>query len=369
MTSFEVGAAAKYICHHEIPVSLASKLANGHVCPTCTITRHIKAVQSVQKQLVERGGAFASKDIGDGNQHRNVKHEWVRAKICLKNMVTLFEVLAADTKTTIEAATTLNDALEVWRKSEDALHIVLGMVYINNTEGKIPTEKDHEIAKLMIELLRLAIEKEMTSEDKEGVAKNRSMNRNEVHQHQSPLEQSVTRNPPRLPRSEASSVAQALSVRKPPRSILKRELIASSTSSPTPKRLRITDNVTISPAYLNTSNPSPFTTLPNTTTSQPHSIHSDAEHKRRRNEFHRRSRAYIPGTWASQTSEEKADTSYRRRDWKYMERVVRKDQREAKEEKTLAEGLKVVAGVYMGLWRFRKVEDVDLKVLRDFRLR
>jgi hypothetical protein len=359
--------AAQPSCCHPIPASLASKLPNANLCPACAITRRVKEIQDVQQLIVVRGGIFASKHGDDREVHKTVRQGWHLAKIDLANTVALLEMLVADAQTTPDAMTMLKSALDTWSTSEDTLIKVPGITYVDDPVGEIPTEEDHEVARLMMEVIRLVLEKEMTDEDKAAL----DLESRPVHvstppaspEHQRTLPSSSS--PSACPRAEVQLISKPLQHLPTPKPILKRGLSPSSMTSSDPKRFRIDSIATVSPAQLNRSNSSPFIKLSTTITTQPHSYHTFAEDQRRRSEFWRRGPGYSPGVWASQAYEKKADTSYYKKSWEHMERKVETGQKEAEEEKTMSLGLNTVAGAWMGLWWFWKTKKVDLKVWRD----
>jgi hypothetical protein len=366
--------AAQLSCCHPIPESLASKLPNAELCPDCAITRRVKAVQDVQQLIVVRGGIFASKH-DDRELHKTVRQGWTLAKIDLANTVTLLEMLMADTQTAPEAIFMLKSALDTWTASEDTLIKVPGIVYIDDPVGEIPTEADHEMARLMIEVIRLVLEKEMTAEDKvalELVPVSGNIETCEPVHCSTP---SVSQKNGQIPapydslldpsQGDILPITKALQHPTMPKPILRRRSSMSSMSSPDQKRLRMDEIATVSPAHLNTSNASPFLKLAATVTAQPHSNHTSAEDQRRRSAFWRGGDQYSPGLWASQAYEKKANTSYYKKSWEHMERKVEKGQKEAEEEKATFWGLNTVAGAWMGLWWFCKTKNVDLEVWRD----
>lgn len=120
------------------------------------------------------------------------------------------------------------------------------MKYVEGAEKGEPTEEHHENARLMIQLLRLVLEKEMSAEDK-AYASNRSTNASNAKLRSSKREEAQQPSSllasPDTPRSAATIASPTPPGATNPKPILKRK---ASTSTPLPtlrKRLRINNNV------------------------------------------------------------------------------------------------------------------------------
>lgn len=151
-------------CAHHIPTSLAAKLPVPHLCSTCTINADIKAIQDVQQRFADRGSAFVSKQMA---HHKTVRKRWRTAKLALIKTVTFFEALIADSHWSSEDAVKVKAALDVWNKKKLVLTKVPGVNYVPSAEEDGPIEEEHEIARLMVDLLKLVLAKEMAGEDKD----------------------------------------------------------------------------------------------------------------------------------------------------------------------------------------------------------
>jgi hypothetical protein len=150
-------------CTHPISTFLASKLPDIHFCPTCTINNNIGVVQDVHEQFAEHGGTFASREKA---HHKALRKIWQDAKLVLINTVTLFETLKALSYIPAEDKLMVTAALDIWNESKAALSKIPGVQYEWGIYSD-PTKEDHETARLMIDLLKLILAKEMTAEDKE----------------------------------------------------------------------------------------------------------------------------------------------------------------------------------------------------------
>ncbi|KAF1914324.1 hypothetical protein BDU57DRAFT_291185 [Ampelomyces quisqualis] len=348
-------ATFKY-CGHMTSEFLLARLPSSQLCPGCKFREIISKIKAAQQQLVERGGAFASKEIGKG--HNNVKKHWRVPKIHLANTVAQYEALLSHPGISLRDRYKLESLLDIWNREKDGLAEVPGMRQVP-TE-KEPSQKEHEVARLMIELLKLVLEKEMAAEDKvsnEGsVATNNPSNRHEQQQSQTTISKAATVSAclPATPKSASCAAPNRTVTPLPRESILKRKP-TSSLASPQTKRIRITDTVTLSPPRLNITNPNPFTQLSAALTLQPHAKHTEAEDARPRYSFQRRKASYEPGAWASGAEEEKANTSFATRSWERAEKARCKEIEEEEEERRVVEGLEIVTGAWVGVWWVRGV--------------
>lgn len=387
-------------CAHAVPTTLASKLPSPQRCPACTITSQIRDIEAVQGQFDIRGGLFQSKEGGKGDHasacHKAVRRAWRRAKIALTNTVELFEDLLNDISVPVQDLAKLREALNVWDEKKILLGRVPGLRYINGAEEGEPTELEKEGARLLMVWLRMVIEKETKEEWRDEVKPSVSATGlNEPQQvltipesaRLDPLVEALRSQPPEFqwtsapePSSEESSdahtTATTMTVTPPasrhdfamPKSILKRPrtrtIPGSQSASPSPKRVRTTDSVTISPEHLYVVNPSPFQPLSRTTIVLPHAAHTLAENRRPRPKFHRTTTAYTPGVWASEAFSEKLDTSFRGMSHEDMKKQYDEDSEEQEREEMLADKLKETSRGWVALWWANKVAPhLDLEML------
>jgi hypothetical protein len=139
----------------------------------------------------------------------------------------------------------------------------------------------------------------------------------------------------------------------------------SQSASPSPKRVRTSDFVTISPEHLYIANPSPFQPLSRAATVLPHAAHIFAEHHRRQSKFHRTTRVYVPGVWASEAFSKKVNTSFRGMTHLDMDKQFEEELAEQKQEQELADKLKETSRGWVALWWANKVApNLDLEKLK-----
>lgn len=310
---------------------------------------------------------FISKFRSHG--HTKLKRQWSKAKIALSNTLARFEELLAEKQLSAEDLGEVELALRLWEDRSISLTRVPGMRYARGAEEQEPTEEDHEFARLMMQYLKVVLENELTADDKAAVAEAKFME-SAQHDNLTGKDQAAAHElpvmllPPKPPARSPASTLLTPRIAQTPKSILKRSasLTPSLTPSPSRKRIRLADIVTVSPASLNISNPSPFIKLTNEPTLREHRHTATAENRRRRTIFWRPSPLYEPGAWASGGFESKANTSYYKAEWESMEQEKQQEEQEAEEEQRVAEGLKLVAGVWMGVWWVKKVlGSIDLK--------
>ncbi|KAF1851375.1 uncharacterized protein K460DRAFT_351304 [Cucurbitaria berberidis CBS 394.84] len=352
-------------CTHAIPDSLVLKLPKPQVCPNCIIREYVRTIKDVQRQLADRGGTFKSREIGKG--HKKLRKAWRDAKIALTNTILDFEEMVTKKEVPPEDLGGIQNALDTWGNEKVVLGRMPGVVYVEGAAEEEPTEEDHEVARLMMELLKAVLKRELSKEDLVAVSKadvavdaqQASQTRQQSFQQQASLPKSVVPPPNRAPQSEGR-----------PKPILKRHASTSPTASSPQKRVRITDLAVVSSETLSNSNPSPFTRLSKKTTVLPHGDHTSAEHHRRRPEFNRSTPTYTPGVWASKAFSEKANTSFFKTPVNIMERSVREEIEEEEMEKDLAKRLKMVVGGWVVLWWIRNVAPHwDVEKLREASMR
>lgn len=359
----------------------------------------------MQRELGDRGGAFQSKE-GNASRHRSLRRVWRDAKIALANAITKFEDFVGDIDTSEQDTAKLREALEIWESKKVVLSRVPGLVYAEGAEEGEPSEEDKEVARLMMELLKVALEKEMTAEEKKATTKLelRRPYREEapdgLHQPQYATLEPLSSSPPSphsasrqkvfaaLPvvslestaeaqhgqsaipeRSSPPDTGQPKATTPPP--ILKRRASRSPSSSPSSssqhksKRVRTASFATISPEALSIANPSPVANLSRTPTVQPHAPHTIAENKRQRSAFHRGTMLYLPGVWASGAFSEKANTSYLGVEWEVMNDKIKKELGEEDAEKKPAAELKEVSGRWVVSWWTKNiVPRLDMEKLK-----
>jgi hypothetical protein len=352
-------------CDHEISAFLHDTLGDSRLCPTCQIQGHIKAIQEVQRQIFRRGGIFESKNLPHG--HRALRQRWRKEKLCALSTVTKLEELMDDAQLSASDKAEITSAAETWGKQLRKLVLVPGVRLTVKAAVGEPTEEEHKAARMMIALLEAVVEKEMEEEDREAISLAMRQKEKE-HIDQAQRDQSPALEGPCPGRQSATSTpatastTQAAATPSTPRSILKRKASSSPPTTHQHTRIKFAPSVTISPAHLNTINPSPFTQLPFTqlpTTithmTQIHRQETMATSKRLQSAFWRPGSDYRPGAWASGAFENKANTSCYKLDWENTEQLARQENEEVEEERAVLKGLKVVTGAWVGLWWVRNV--------------
>jgi hypothetical protein len=240
----------------------------------------------VQRELSDRGGAFRSREVNH-SKHKSLREVWRDAKIALANAVAKFEDLITEGNVSEQDVVKIREALEIWESKKVVLSRVPGVVYTEGAEEQEPSEEDKEVARLMIELLKMALEKEMTAEEKQG-AKEPMLQQS--YSQERPVRLTLSFNSRSERRKETSAAPHArtqdsateaqhaqpttpgysshTNTNKPrivsPRSILKRHASESPASSPTSssqhrrKRAHTASFATLSPEALSIANPSPL---------------------------------------------------------------------------------------------------------------
>lgn len=365
-------------CSHPISDALMPKLPKPKTCPVCFIKQHIETIKDVQRRLVDRGGVFTSKEE---QGHKALRKELRDAKIGLANAIAQFELMVVEAQLPSADLTHIENALGEWENKKIQLAKIPGLVYVSGAEEEEPTEEDHEVARLMIELLKTALKRELTPEDMKEVTTTTTTSTpvdtgdqlpDQIsplpHQHLPPQQRDTAI--PDISGLCSTPIDEKSQDKATPRSILKRKGAFSPANSPTTshirKRVRTRNFAAVSPEALNTSNPFPFAQLSDHWTVQSHRPQTFAEQHRPRSDFHRGSPSYIPGFWASSAFNEKANTSLFKIPWDEAEEQMRREQEEAAEEKKLVERLKMVSQAWMGIWWTKEVlQHVDLEKIRE----
>jgi hypothetical protein len=327
-------------CQHTVSSTLMELMTDPHMCPDCTMATHIKAIQDVQRDFADRGGAFASKDM---THHKTLRQRWRKAKIPAMSTLTYYEELLLRPKLSADDVRQLKNALDLCEKKKVALTRVPGMEYVPGAEEDEPTDEEHQVGRVMMELLKMVLDKKMTDEDKRSLKKSKkSESRHfrtpggasiiigcaETHKDagpQSPTPSTDSRSNPTHP---LTGVPHKCNDSGSLKSILKRKASSPALFN-AEKLLRVTPTVTVSAPHLNSTNPSPFIKLASTSTSQLHNKHTFVAHNQSRRAFKRGTPHYTAGAWASGADEEKAETSGLRRSWAGFESDV---ERETEEE-------------------------------------
>ncbi|KAG9188040.1 hypothetical protein G6011_01963 [Alternaria panax] len=382
------------MCTHAKTATLSPKLPSPWLCPTCTITSQIAAIQSVQEELDARGGVLQSQqkreDRHTTNTHKVIRKAWRTTKITLANTIQKFEDLLEDKNTSIQDLPRLREALNVWDKKKIVLTRVPGLKYVEGAEEGEPTEEEKEGARLLMVWLKMVVEKEMTQEELKSSPTDPLVGTSQPTSSRipsaSPFEYIVPRESepqehPDIRQSECPLLALAQTLATPlpepqhkaatHKSVLKRPRATAlsgspSSASPSPslKRVRTSDTVTVSPGHLYVTNPSPFQQFSRVSIMLPHAAHTFAEHHRRRPEFHRTTGLYVPGVWASTGFSEKADTSFRSMTREEMEKRYKEESEEQEEEQRVANGLKKASRGWVALWWAKKMApNLDLEKL------
>ena len=365
------------------------------------IISQARDIEAVQEQFELRGGLFQSKEGGKGDHaspgHKAVRRNWRRAKIALTNTVELFEDLLNDTSVPVQDLTKLREALNIWNYKKVLLGRVPGLRYVDGAEEGEQTKLEKEGARLLMVWLRKVIEKEMDEEWRDEVTS--SMSATGLNEPQEvltmpestrldPLVEALRSQPPEsrwisVPEPElgekldAHPAATAITATPlasehnsaVPKSILKRlrtrTIPGSQSASPSPKRARTTDSVTISPEHHYIVNPSPFQPLSRTAVVLPHADHTHAEYHRPRPKFHRTTPAYTPGAWASDAFSEKVNTSFLGMSREDMEKHYDDESAEQEQEQMVADKLKETSRGWVALWWANKVAPhLDLEKLK-----
>jgi hypothetical protein len=403
------GAPAVSTCTHVIPSTLAPKLLSLHLCPTCMISSQIETIESVQQQFDIRGGLFQSKEaVQDGHSshaHKSVRRKWRNAKVALINTVERFEDLLNDNKASVQDLAKLREALNVWDKKKILLSRVPGLKYIDGAEEGEPTDEEKKGARLLMVWLRMVIEKETEELRGEGISSLIAKRLYNPHRVPTTLQSSRSdlsvgastpapalapirwvstpepaskersdayqseRTLPPVAKTTATPLAKTRQDVAMPKPILKRSRTSTTSGSQSasrwPKRVRTSNSVTISPEHLYVTNPSPFQPLSRTAIVLPHAAHALAENHRHRHEFHRTSPVYVPGAWASEAFDQKANTSFRGMSRQEMKKHFEQDEAEQEQEQVLPDKLRDISRGWVALWWANKVvPHLDLERLK-----
>ncbi|KAF2032994.1 hypothetical protein EK21DRAFT_109447 [Setomelanomma holmii] len=340
--------AAPEPCAHEKATSVFARLQNSHQCPVCIILEPINAIQNVQQQLINRGGWSAFK--GMGVYHKTLKNKWRKAKIDLTNIVELYETLLSNPEISADDSERLNIALEIYDKKKVALTRVPGLQYVEGAEEEERTEDDSEAATLMVQLLRAVLDEEMEEEDKDYAARWAAFATEEElikpwRGSENKRKAKVTLRNLQTPQKSDTPMSPSTGSPSTPKSSIKRKSSRSPISSTGKKRVRISLTATVSPAQLNTYDPSSLLLpTPSEPAIKPHSAHSIAEHRRMRGNFWRPSQTYTPGTWASKPNEEKANTHKMYVSW---DMVMRQEAKESAKEKENRKKMSSIAKMWV----------------------
>jgi len=358
-------------CAHPVPASISPVLPNSRLCPTCTINGYAKIIQDVQKEFANRGGWLSSKEKGDG--HHTIREEWRKAKIGLLNTVTKLDNLRKERLHPLDVVVSITSALDAFDKKKVVLGWVPGVKYVEGAEEEEPSKEDHEIARMFMELLRMALDKEMTDEDK-AYAENRSTATSSptsskvrwsenLESKNLPVQLAMLQTP--VPGAQTGSRIARLP--GSPKSILKRRSSVSFSSSASRKRIRIRNVVQVAPSHVIAEEANDDSAEPGNNpgadkitvengpnpTYQNHGPHTVAERQRSRGRFWRPSPGYVPGVWASGGFEEKVNTSWWKSAEKEVAKVEKKEEQQqrkegiAKEKKQKEKGKEAVKGSKM----------------------
>jgi hypothetical protein len=349
-------------CSHAISARITPQ--NSRLCPSCQIFRHVQAIKDVQRDLTKRGGVFQSKDMSRG--HKTVRQRWRVEKLRAINTLDRLHFILKDAQLSEKDKSDIAKAFKLWEEEAPNLEMVPGVVYQDDNAQAESSKGEHEVARLMIELLTLLLQEEMAEEDKEATRLPIRL-REEAPDGQAPQDsRPLQRATPKAPNQSA---IQAIATPKSPRSILKRKATPGSPKSPQRKRLRFDRVAIVSPAHLNFSNPTPFESFPlasSPVTTQPHRKSTSVDYKRENHEFKRKRPEYLPGTWASGAFEEKANTSWCTVYWENAEQQMEEEQKEAQEEEQLVLALKKIVWVWTSIWWVRNVtRHIDLEELKS----
>lgn len=338
----------------------------------------MRTIRAVQRGLADRGGVFNSRELdADANprSHKRIRRPWRHAKVILTNAITRFEELVGNQDTSGEDVLQLENALRIWGDNRESLTQVPGVSLVGDAveieEGS--TESKHMDTVLLSGCMVASAEKPTAAET---LAISHDYDRQPTPPH-------IEHQPETLVHGgsvQSTDIPNADGTAKPDEHGSKRNTrpdmanlkrghsTSMCVSAPikrarTEKKVRFTELVTLSSAHQNISNPSPFVKLSKRVTLQPHARHTSAEHHRRRYTFNRYMKeAYVPGVWASGAFTKKVDTSWCQVNPVTMSIRVKKDLKEAREEKQVAERLKTFAGLWMGLWWVRHVlSQLDLR--------
>ncbi|KAL1795338.1 hypothetical protein ACET3X_007154 [Alternaria dauci] len=362
------------ICTHAKATTLSPKLPSPLLCPTCTITSQIAAVQTIQGKFDACGGVLKSQQKGEDRHttpaHKAMRRAWRTAKIALANTIQKFQDLLEDKSTPVQDLAKLREALDVWDKKKIVLTRVPGLRYVEGAGEGEPTDDDKKEAQLLMMWLKMVVEKEMTPEELASPRTNQPVVTSlPVSSHiptTSRSQYAVPQQRPNIRPSECPllALAQSLTTSSPSpqqnaamlKPALKRprdnNMADSPSASPSPprKRVRLSNTVTVSPEHLYVTNPSPFRPLSRTAIVLPHATHTFAKHHRRRPEFHRKTQVYVPGVWSSGTTSEIVDTSFRGKTRVEMEKIYKQESEEQEQEQELAAKLKEASRGWVALW-------------------
>jgi hypothetical protein len=156
-------------CTHPIPDALIPRLPTPNVCPTCVVEQHIFTIQDVQRKLIDRGGAFRSKENNHA-QHKAIRKVWRDTKITLSNTIAKFEHFLEEGDLSVQAQDKVREALDVWERKKVVLGRVPGVLYEEGSKEIEPSDEEKERARLMMVLLKMLVEKLDKEEDVQGGA-------------------------------------------------------------------------------------------------------------------------------------------------------------------------------------------------------
>jgi hypothetical protein len=338
------------------------------------ISSQIAAVQSIQKRFEARGGVFRSKEKGETGKatrgHKAARKAWRAAKIALTNTIAKFEDLLQDKKIPDWDLKKLRAALDLWDKEKIKLCRVPGLRYVDGAEEGEPTDEEEEEAWLLMVWLEMVVKREMTKEELN------SPQQSSMSPNTSRTNPSVAISQPPSSRIHQSERVSRAATKTPtllqnvagPKGILKRPhtvTLLDTSASPSLKRVRLSDSVTVSPEHLYVTNPSPFHPLSRTAVIRPHSAHTFADYHRQRPKFHRTTEAYVPGVWSGTTMSETVNTSFRDMACSEMEKQFKEESEEQEQELELARKLKETSRGWVALWWAKKMApNLDLEKLK-----
>ncbi|KAF2259561.1 hypothetical protein CC78DRAFT_591874 [Lojkania enalia] len=348
---------------------------------------HIENVEWVQYNIGRRGGVFGSKE--DSVAHRRLKRAWVREKVALLRLVSALEDLV-DKERKWNASNARNfmglegngaiAALEVWEQSEELMYEVPGYVYAEVEEGC--EEKGSKQNRPVRGLKRSVsdsyipprarrIRRWSISEGTQrqayralGVMDERTENESTILSNETQIMPNENKEPANTKENCTQNLRAPINYYSfsinhkendtahppppplPPPHPGHHRKYNSSGLPPlaSPKRLRFSETVTISPERLNYIF-ADRTILSNTPTKQPHNKHTNRIH-RTNPSFNRASPYYKPAgrTWASPAEHVKANTSFYSMSWEDAESIWAVEDR-----------LKCIAGVFLLIWWLKAV--------------
>lgn len=373
-------------CPHPVPETLIPHLGQ-RPCPKCTLQGVIARIQTIQEELLARGGIFISRprntrrdpDHPQWKAHFELRRRWRDAKIEALNSVMQFEQLLTSQERD-EGWEVLDEAVKLWEQQAEDLAEVPG------STKELSEEEVGDIVKRMLSSFGAAIgqagDGDTGDEDED--------NADDCPFPDSDIDLGSDSGSEDLDMLDAGSdepgdiddadngamdpdfAADEMEIDS--QSVMRPLMSTEDVGKTVGKKVRFTDFAQICPDSLvflpslfphnpagypepqdiaetflfnNTALLMASTALSTSPRLSRHRTISDAAHKRSRRRYHRSSESYVPGRWASPSGYAKPDTACYKRSWKEAEAYWKGYSRERKAEKKVHEGFKAVSGAWV----------------------